>query len=82
MSWDTYANFARFGFIAVIIVIQIPFVRFALSFAVRGSLMVLAWISALHETGRHSDDSSRENRTRTTSPGKQLPAARFSRAGF
>jgi Zn-dependent protease len=44
MSWETYANFARFGFIAVIIVIQIPFVRYALSFAVGGSLMALAWI--------------------------------------
>src|ERR1017187_7127092 len=38
MSWDAYANFARFGFIAVIIVIQIKPVRQALSFAVDGTL--------------------------------------------
>jgi Zn-dependent protease len=44
MSWEAYANFARFGFIAVIIVIQIPLVRQALSFAVGGSLVLLAWI--------------------------------------
>jgi Zn-dependent protease len=44
MSWETYAAFARFGFIAVILVIQIPFVRQLLGFAVGGSLMVLAWI--------------------------------------
>src|SRR5208283_5155297 len=36
MSWEAYAKFAQFGFIAVIVVIQIPFVRDALSFAVNG----------------------------------------------
>jgi Zn-dependent protease len=44
MSWETYAHFARFGFIAVIIILQFPPVRHALSFAVGGSLMLLAWI--------------------------------------
>jgi Zn-dependent protease len=44
MSWDTYANIARFGFIAVILVIQIPLVRQVLGLAVGGSLMSLAWI--------------------------------------
>lgn len=31
MSYETYYNFARFGFIAVILVLQIPFVRALLS---------------------------------------------------
>jgi Zn-dependent protease len=44
MSWETYANFARFGFIAVIIVIQIPQVRQALWFAVNGTLILLGTI--------------------------------------
>jgi Zn-dependent protease len=44
MSWEAYANFARFGFIAVIIVIQFPLVQHTLSFAVGGSLVALAWI--------------------------------------
>jgi len=47
MSWDTYANFARFGFIAVIIVIQIPPVRQALGFAVDGTLLLLAKLFGL-----------------------------------
>src|SRR5208282_3266165 len=37
MSYEAYAKFAQFGFIAVIVVIQIPFVRDALSFAVIGT---------------------------------------------
>jgi Zn-dependent protease len=44
MSWETYANFARYGFIAVIIVIQIPQVRQALWFAVNGTLILLGTI--------------------------------------
>lgn len=44
MSWEAYANFARFGFIAVIVVIQFPLVRQVLSFAVGGSLVLLARI--------------------------------------
>jgi Zn-dependent protease len=47
MSWDTYANFARFGFIAVIVVIQIKPVRQALSFAVDGTLILLAKLFGL-----------------------------------
>jgi len=47
MSWDTYANFARYGFIAVIVVLQIPPVRDALSFAVDGTLTLLARIFGL-----------------------------------
>jgi Zn-dependent protease len=42
MSWEAYANFARFGFIAVIVVIQIPFVRDALGFAVIETRLGLA----------------------------------------
>ena len=44
MSWEAYAKFAQFGFIAVIVVIQIPLVRNALSFAVNGTLMLLGTI--------------------------------------
>ena len=42
MSYETYWQFARFGFIAVIIVIQIPFVRDALSYMTNTSLRVIA----------------------------------------
>jgi Zn-dependent protease len=42
MSWEAYANFARFGFIAVIVVIQIPQVRQALNFAVSETLLLFA----------------------------------------
>jgi Zn-dependent protease len=41
MSWEAYANFARYGFIAIIVVLQIPQVRLALSFAVNGTLVSL-----------------------------------------
>ena len=44
MSWENFARFAQFGFIAVIIVLQIPFVRDALHFATIGTLGVMAWI--------------------------------------
>jgi Zn-dependent protease len=44
MSYETYYQFARFGFIAVIVVIQIPFVRDALGFAVNGTLVLLGMI--------------------------------------
>jgi Zn-dependent protease len=47
MSWEAYAKFAQFGFIAVIVVIQIPLVRNALSFAVNGSLVLLGTIFGL-----------------------------------
>jgi Zn-dependent protease len=47
MSWEAYAKFAQFGFIAVIVVIQIPLVRNALSFAVNGTLLLLATIFGL-----------------------------------
>jgi Zn-dependent protease len=42
MTWETYMNFARYGFIAVIIVLQIPLVRVVLSDAVMGSMELLA----------------------------------------
>jgi Zn-dependent protease len=44
MSWEAYAKFAQFGFIAVILVIQIKFVREALGFTVNGTLGLLAMI--------------------------------------
>ena len=44
MSYETYYQFARFGFIAVIIVLQVPQVRLALSLAVNGTLVLLGTI--------------------------------------
>jgi Zn-dependent protease len=44
MSWEAYANFARFGFIIVIVLLQVPFVREGLSFVVNGTLLLLAKI--------------------------------------
>jgi hypothetical protein len=44
MSYETYYQFARFGFIAVIIVLQVPQVRLALSVAVNGTLVLLGTI--------------------------------------
>jgi hypothetical protein len=44
MSYETYYQFARFGFIAVIIVLQIPLVRQALGLAVNGTLLLLGTI--------------------------------------
>jgi Zn-dependent protease len=41
MSHESYANFARFGFIAIILVLQIPPVRWGLGFATLGTLDVL-----------------------------------------
>jgi Zn-dependent protease len=38
MTWEAYMNFARFGFILVILVLQIPFVRMELANAVYGTL--------------------------------------------
>lgn len=42
MSYETYWQFARFGFIAVILVIQIPFVRGTLSYVTNTSLQIIA----------------------------------------
>jgi Zn-dependent protease len=44
MTWEAYANFARFGFVVIIILLQVPFVRAGLSFAVNGTLLLLAKI--------------------------------------
>jgi Zn-dependent protease len=44
MTYETYWQLARFGFIAVIIVLQIPLVREALGFAVGGTLVLLGTI--------------------------------------
>jgi Zn-dependent protease len=41
MSYETYFNLSRFGFIAIIIILQIPFVRVALSVLVGGTLNAL-----------------------------------------
>lgn len=42
MSYETYWQFARFGFIAVIIVLQIPFVRTTLALVTHSSLAIIA----------------------------------------
>jgi len=42
MSWETYANFARFGFIAVIVVLNLPYVSQALGFVTDMTLLGLA----------------------------------------
>jgi Zn-dependent protease len=47
MSHEAYANFARFGFIAIILVLQIPPVRQALSFVTYGTLDLLTRIFGL-----------------------------------
>jgi Zn-dependent protease len=41
MTWEAYNNFARFGFILVILVLQIPVVRMILQSAVFGTLQLL-----------------------------------------
>jgi Zn-dependent protease len=44
MSWETYMNVCRFGFIAVIIVLNIPGVRTVLSVVTNGTLnLLLDW---------------------------------------
>jgi Zn-dependent protease len=47
MSWEAYAKFAQFGFIAVIVVLQVPQVRLVLNLAVRGTLILLGTIFGL-----------------------------------
>ena len=44
MSHETYANFARFGFVIIIILLQYPPVRWALSTVTYGTLNLLARI--------------------------------------
>lgn len=41
MSYETYWQLARFGFIAIIIVLQIPFVRLALAYVTGTSLRII-----------------------------------------
>jgi Zn-dependent protease len=48
MSHETYANFARFGFIIIIIVLQIPEVRDTLGAVTLGTLQLLAQIFGVH----------------------------------
>jgi Zn-dependent protease len=48
MSYETYGQFARFGFIAIIVVIQIPFVRDTLGYATTTSLQIIAgWFGVM-----------------------------------
>jgi hypothetical protein len=41
MTYETYFNLSRFGFIAIILVLQIPGVRYVLSVLVGGTLDAL-----------------------------------------
>jgi len=41
MSHETYANFARFGFIIIIVLLQIPQISAALAFVTYGTRYVL-----------------------------------------
>jgi Zn-dependent protease len=48
MSYETYWQFARYGFIAVILVIQIPFVRDTLGYVTNTSLRIIAgWFGVM-----------------------------------
>lgn len=48
MSNETYWQFARFGFLAVILVIQIPFVRVTLSYVTNTTLRIIAgWFGVM-----------------------------------
>jgi Zn-dependent protease len=47
MSWEAYAKFAQFGFILVIIAVNLSPVRRALSLAVNGTLVLLGTIFGL-----------------------------------
>ena len=42
MSYETYYQFARFGFIAIILVLQIPFVRSTLGLVTYTALGIIA----------------------------------------
>jgi Zn-dependent protease len=44
MTWEAYTNFARFGFVVIIILLQVPFVREALGIAVNGTLLLIGKI--------------------------------------
>jgi len=48
MSHETFANFARFGFIAIILVLQIPIVKQVLYGLTMGTLGILARIFGVH----------------------------------
>jgi len=48
MSYETYVQLARFGFIAVILVLQLPFVRGGLSHVTNASLQIIGgWFGVL-----------------------------------
>lgn len=51
MSWETYAQLSRFGFIGVIIVLQIPAVRIALVDTTYGTLGFLLQLFGIHVVG-------------------------------
>lgn len=48
MSHETYANLARYGFVIIIILLQVPPVRWALSAVTYGTLGILAQIFGVH----------------------------------
>ncbi|MEY4917069.1 MAG: hypothetical protein RL616_982 [Verrucomicrobiota bacterium] len=44
MTWEAYMRFAQFGFIGVILVLQIPQVRDAVTFLTYGTRGIFAWV--------------------------------------
>jgi Zn-dependent protease len=48
MSYETYASFARFGFIIIIVVLQIPPVQWVLGTATYGTLGILMRVFGIH----------------------------------
>lgn len=48
MSWEAYQKFAQFGFLIIIVLLQIPYVRTGLAFVVQQTLILLAWLLGVH----------------------------------
>jgi Zn-dependent protease len=53
MSWETFANFARFGFIILIVLINIPFVQKLLYSVSLGTLSLIAHLFGVPVGGGH-----------------------------
>jgi Zn-dependent protease len=47
MTWETFANFARYGFLILVVLINIPFVRHLLNAVTLGTLALLARLFGL-----------------------------------
>jgi len=47
MSWETFARFAQWGFVILILVLQIPYVRVALALLTEGTFVIIAKVLGL-----------------------------------